>query len=173
MTISENITMISLTVHKSYNKDAGHGVIRISYDDMEKIGVSTGDFIQVKGKTRITLKCLPIFPSDECKDILRMDKLSRHNADVKVGDKITILKITPSIAKKIFLLPINEIKPYTIDQVLRYIKRQMFGMPLSMGNFVRIPYLDTYFFFQVTHVEPNTNVVINSKTELIGTKDSS
>ena len=37
------------------------------------LNASTGDVIEIKGKRRTVAKCLPLYPSDEGKGIIRID----------------------------------------------------------------------------------------------------
>ena len=38
-------------------------------------------------------KCLPLYPSDEGKGIIRVDGLVRNNAGVAIGDTVVVRKI--------------------------------------------------------------------------------
>ena len=70
---------LSLKVLEAYTRDVGRGVARIDYDSMDNLGASTGDVIEIKGKRRTVAKCLPLYPSDEGKGIIRIDGLGRNN----------------------------------------------------------------------------------------------
>lgn len=64
---------LSLKVLEAYTRDVGRGVARIDYDSMDTLNASTGDVIEIKGKRRTVAKCLPLYPSDEGKGIIRID----------------------------------------------------------------------------------------------------
>ena len=51
---------------------------------MDSSSASTGDVIEIKGKDcrRTVAKCLLLYPSDEGKEIIRIDGLVRDNAGV-------------------------------------------------------------------------------------------
>ena len=82
-----------LKVLEAYTRDVGRGVVRIDYDAMDSLGVSTGSILEIKGKRRTVAKCLPLYPADEGKQIIRMDGLMRNNAGVAIGDSINAKKI--------------------------------------------------------------------------------
>ena len=71
---------ISLKVLEAYTRDVGRGVARIDYDSMDSLSASTGDVVEIKGKRKTVAKCLPLYPSDEGKGIIRVDGLVRNNA---------------------------------------------------------------------------------------------
>ena len=73
--VSQNT--LSLKVLEAYTRDVGRGVARIDYDSMDSLGASTGDVIEIRGKRRTVAKCLPLYPSDEGKGIIRVDGLTK------------------------------------------------------------------------------------------------
>ena len=61
---------------------------------MDSVSVSTGDIVNIGGgKRRTVAKCLPLYPSDEGKGIIRVDGLVRNNAGVAIGDTVVVRKI--------------------------------------------------------------------------------
>ncbi|HZD35535.1 MAG TPA: AAA family ATPase, partial [Nitrososphaeraceae archaeon] len=91
--------IFSLKILEAYTRDVGRGVARIDYDSMDTLTASTGDVIEVssgeksKGHKRTVAKCLPLYPSDEGKGIIRVDGLVRNNAGVAIGDTVVVRKI--------------------------------------------------------------------------------
>ena len=71
---------LHLKILESYTRDVGRGVARIDYDSMDSLSASTRDVIEIRGKRRTVAKCLPLYPSDEGKGIVRVDGLVRNNA---------------------------------------------------------------------------------------------
>jgi len=58
---------MKLKVLEAYTRDVGHGVIRIDYDTMDLLKMSTGDIVKITGKRTTYGKVLPLYPSDEDK----------------------------------------------------------------------------------------------------------
>lgn len=85
---NSSTTTATLKTIESYTRDVGRGVARIDYDAMDLLGVGTGNIIEVKGKNRTVAKCLPVYPSDEGKGIIRLDGLMRNNARTAIGDTV-------------------------------------------------------------------------------------
>lgn len=69
---------VQLKVLESYTRDVGRGVARLDYDAMDASGTFTGDVIEIQGKRRTVAKCLPLFPSDEGRGVIRVDGLIRN-----------------------------------------------------------------------------------------------
>ena len=65
------------------------------------LSASTGDVIEIRGKRRTVAKCLPLYPSDEGKGIIRVDGLVRNNAGVAIGDTVVVRKIKAVPTEKV------------------------------------------------------------------------
>jgi len=147
---------ISLKVLEAYSRDFGRGVARIDNDTMDEINASTGDVIEIKGKRRTVAKCLPLYPSDERKGMIRMDGLVRNNTETFLEDTITVRKIKAFAAEKVVVDPIEAIP--LIDE--RYLSYALESLPLIKGDNVMVPYLGSRLTFQVTGVTPTADAVI-------------
>ena len=152
---------ITLKVLETYSRDFGRGVARIDYDTMDEIDASTGDIIEIKGKRRTVAKCLPLYPSDERKGMIRMDGLVRNNAEAFLEDTITVQKIKAVAAEKVVLDPIEAIPP--IDE--RYLADALESVPLIKGDNVMVPYFGRRITFHVIGVTPTSETVfVTQKT---------
>jgi len=85
-----NNFVATLKVEDAYTRDIGKGIVRMDYDSMDSINASTGDVIEVKGARKTLAVCLPVYPSEDGKGILRADSLFKHNAGISRGDNVTI-----------------------------------------------------------------------------------
>jgi len=131
-------------------------VARIDYDSMDNLNASTGDVIEIKGKRRTVAKCLPLYPSDEGKGIIRIDGLGRNNAGIAIGDTITVRKIKAVAAEKVVVAPLEAIPP--IDE--RYLADALESVPLIKGDNVMVPYFGGRLTFQVIGVTPAADAVL-------------
>jgi transitional endoplasmic reticulum ATPase len=130
---------------------------------MDALGVSTGDVIEVKGgKRRTVAKCLPLYPSDEGKGIIRVDGLLRNNAGVAIGDTVEIAKIKAVPAEKIIVAPLETIPP--VDE--RYLADALESVPIVKGDNVMVPYFGGRLTFEVIDVSPSqaSAVLVSQKT---------
>jgi len=151
-------------VLEAYTRDVGRGTARIDYDTMGSLGVSTGDIVEIKGKRRTVVKCLPLYPSDEGKGIVRLDGLVRNNAGIGIGDAINARKVKAIPAEKVVISPLEAIPP--IDE--RYLADALESVPLIKGDNVMVPYFGGRLTFQIIGITPppavDTAAIVTSKT---------
>jgi transitional endoplasmic reticulum ATPase len=148
---------ISLKVREAYTRDVGRGIARIDHDSMYSLNASTGDVIEIKGKNRRTVsKCLPLYPSDEGKGIIKGDGLVRNNAGVAIDDTVVVRKIKAVPAEKVIVAPLEAIPP--IDE--RYLADALESVPLIKGDNAMVPYFGGRLTFQVIGVTPAADAVL-------------
>ncbi len=156
---------INLRVAESKQRDVGRGKVRLDSMAMSKIGVSTGDIVEIEGKRTTTAVAWPSYPEDLKKDIIRMDGVVRRNAGVSLGDKVTIRKAKVSVARQINLAP--EQMSVNIDfSFENFVKRKLLGQPLSRKDTVLIPILGRAIPFSVVSTVPSGIVVVTEATQL-------
>ena len=156
----------SLKVVEGFTKDILKGIVRIDYDIMDVLNVSTGDVIEIIGKRRTVAKCLPQYPSDEGKGIIRIDALIRNNLVVEIGDTVSFRKIKAVDAETVELAPF-EIKSKTIDET--FLQNALEYIPVIQGDNIIIRYFndDEDLRFQAIKVTPSDQaVLITKKTNL-------
>ena len=123
---------------------------------MDVLGASTGDVLEITGKRRSVAKCLPLYPSDEGKGIIRIDGLGRNNTGVAIGDTVTVRKIKAVAAEKVVIAPLDSIPP--IDE--RYLTESLESVPLVKGDNIMVPYFGGKLTFQVIGVTPTADAVL-------------
>ena len=157
-----NNNTVSLKILEAYTRDVGRGIGRIDYDTLKSLDASAGDIMEIAGgKKRTLAKCLPLYPSDEGKGVVRVDGLIRSNAGVAIGDAVTITKVKAVSAEKVTLVPLESVPP--IDE--RYLADALDGVPIVKGDKVMIPYFGGRLTFQVVTTVPATNpLIVNPKT---------
>jgi transitional endoplasmic reticulum ATPase len=156
-----NTNTVSLKVLEAYTRDVGRGTARIDYDTMKSLEAVTGDIIEIKGKRRTVAKCLPLYPSDEGKGIMRVDGLMRNNAGIAIGDTVNAKKIKSVPAEKIMVSPLEAIPP--IDE--RYLADALESTPVVKGDNVMVPYFGGRLTFQIVGITPIADaVLITNKT---------
>ena len=147
---------MSLKVLEAYTRDVGRGVARVDYDGMAALDASTGDIVEILGKSRTVAKCLPLYPSDQGRGLIRMDGLIRLNSGIAIGDTVTIRKIKALPAEKVVVTP-QEVAP-PIEE--RYVADALESVPVSKGDKIMVPYFGGRVTFQVIDVSPNADAVL-------------
>ncbi len=123
---------------------------------MDSLEASTGDIVEIKGKRRTVGKCLPLYPSDEGRGVVRMDGLVRNNSGVAIGDTVTVKKIKAPPAEKVVVAPLEATPP--IDE--RYLADSLESVPVTKGDNIMIPYFGGRLTFQVQGVSPMADAVL-------------
>jgi len=153
---TNNKNILSLESSEAYSRDVGHGVARIDFDSMDTLNVSNNDVIEINGKRRTVVKCLPLYPSDEGKGIIRIDGIGRHNSGTEIGDTITVRKIMVVPAEKVVVAPLEKIP--LIDE--RYLADTLESVPLIKGDNVMVQYIGGRLIFHIIEVTPTANAVL-------------
>ena len=171
--------ILNLKVSNGYPRDEGIGIARIGQQSMDRLCASEGDVIEIIGKKRTVATCHLLKPTDLVNDVIRIDEIQRKNAEIEVGEMVSIKKIKSVIAKKVVIKPFesisprNEVKPleefpYICEERL---SENFENIPVIKGDCLRIPsYFCERITFQVTDTIPDEVVLINLKTdvEMIG-----
>ena len=147
---NSSTTTATLKTIESYTRDVGCGVARIDYDTMDLLGVGTGNVIEVKGKNRTVAKCLPVYPSDEGKGIIRLDGLMRNNAHTAIGDIVIVKKLKAIPAQKVIVAPLQPTPP--VDG--SYLADALESVPVVKGDNVMVPYFGARLAFQIAGIMP-------------------
>src|SRR5215813_4994409 len=136
----------------------------------DNVRVTKDDVIEIRGKRRTAAKCLPLYPSDEGKGIIRVDGLVRNNAGVAIGDTVVVRKIKAVPAEKVIVAPLETIPP--VDE--HYLADALESVPLIKGDNVMVPYFGGRLSFQVIGVTPAADaVLVTQKTKFhIAERDS-
>ncbi len=136
---------------------------------MDSLGASTGDIIELKAGEksrsgrRTVAKCLPLYPSDEGKGVIRIDGLVRNNAGLAIGDPVIIKKIRASLAEMVIVAPLEEVP--SLDE--RYLADSLDSVSMIKGDNVMVPYFGGRLTFQVIGLTPATGdaVIVGQKTQ--------
>lgn len=101
--------MIKLKVLEANEEYVGKGVVTLSTSIKQKLGLVSGDTIEINGN-KITVA--NVWPEKEIteEETIRMDQFIRQNAGVTIGEYVTINKINPVVAKKLYFLQIQNLQ---------------------------------------------------------------
>ena len=81
-----------VTVKEAAHDDAGRGIARVSIEVMKKLGLVSGDVIEIQGKKKAAAIVWPGFAQDTGSAILRIDGNIRGNAGTGIDEKVKIRK---------------------------------------------------------------------------------
>jgi transitional endoplasmic reticulum ATPase len=156
-------TALKLKVTEVYDrKDVGKGIARIDYNVMRSI---EGDIIEISGKKKATAaRCVPSesFRENGNRYNIGIDRLTRYNAGVAIGDTVNVLKINVIAADMITLKPLTVMaitKNSLIDE--RYLCDALRNVPIRFMDVVVIPYFKFGMAFTVISIIPFNSDHIN------------
>ncbi|MFV2016747.1 MAG: AAA family ATPase, partial [Candidatus Heimdallarchaeota archaeon] len=156
---------MKLKVAEAKNRDVIRGKIRLDNESMRKIGISTGEIVEIEGTKITAAVAWPAYPEDLTKSIIRMDSVIRQNAGISLSEKVTLKKANPSKAKKIVFASVQTNISFEFG-FESFVKRKLLGYPLTIDDTVMIPVLGRANPFIVIELEPNNIVIVTDETEL-------
>jgi len=165
-TVTEKSRTMTLRVKEARPTDVGRAIARVDPADMEKLGASVGDVVQLEGKHQTVAKLMPAFPEDRDHGVVQIDGLVRENAKVGLDEKIRIRKVEWKPAEKIVLSPLSLMsRTHAADE--RYLGSLLTGLALIEGDRVRATLIGTQTReFQVAATLPKGIVVIQTSTKI-------
>ena len=155
---------VVLRVAEAYPRDAGRGIARIDAATMRKLGVVSGDVIEIEGKNIATAIIWPGYSPDSNKSLIRIDGNIRRNAGVAIDDRVQVRKTKVQEATRITLEPTQPVK---IAGGERYIARILKGRPITKGQTIRVEMLGNPITFVITNTLPLGTVIPKLDTEIV------
>ncbi|RUM33477.1 MAG: AAA family ATPase [Archaeoglobus sp.] len=158
---------LTLRVAEAYYRDVGRGIARIDPDIMSKLGLQSGDIIEIVGKSTVPAIVWPGYPEDRGKGIIRIDGSLRSNAGVGIDDRVKIRKAKAKPAEKITIAPTEPIRLMGGEA---YLLRLLEGRPIKRGQRIRVELFGHTLTFVVTSTKP-ADIVIVSRNTVIELKE--
>jgi transitional endoplasmic reticulum ATPase len=157
-------TTLKLKVFEANPKDLGRGLARLDPADMAKLGLESGDIIEITGKRTTVAKVMPAHKEHRGLLHIQVDGVIRENAGSALDQFVTIRKITAKPARHAVLTAIN----YTPrDRDLDYIGSIVDGLTILTGDRIRVSLFGTQIVeFKVIGTSPVGAVLIGQKTTL-------
>ncbi|MFH1652631.1 MAG: CDC48 family AAA ATPase [Pseudomonadota bacterium] len=165
---------ITLRVTEAQSKDVGRGIARIDPKDMESIGVSIGDVIEIEGpatkasagkeKEKAVAKLMPIYMEERGRKQIQIDGILRDNAKVGLDEKVKVSKVAHHEAGRVVIKPL-QMASVKDDQ---YLGRLFAGIPVIKGSKVRaILFGSKSRDFEVLETSPTGTVIITTQTAIV------
>ncbi|MDY6965353.1 MAG: CDC48 family AAA ATPase [Halobacteriota archaeon] len=155
---------ITLRVAEAYHRDAGRGIARIDMNSMEKLGLVSGDIIEIEGKSTASAIVWPGYADDNGKSIIRIDGNIRSNANIAIDDKVKVRKVDAKEAKKITIAPTQ---PVRVVGGERYLLKILEGRPVINGQKIRVEMLGNPLTFVITSTQPGGTVIVSKTTQIL------
>ena len=157
---------LSLRVVEALKKDVGLHIVRIDKQDMVKLGIKPGDIVLIRGTQQALARAMHSLMYDRDQDQIQMDGILRENAGVGLDDTVQVEIANPADAARVVLRCLQaEASPKTQDT--EYIRRLIQGLPLLVGNQLRVRFLGAGFcHYKLVSAEPANAVVLAAQTQI-------
>jgi transitional endoplasmic reticulum ATPase len=129
---------VQLEVAKAYPNDAGRGIARLDPDTLLHLKLSPGDIIEIEGAETTAAKVWRADRQDWNTDTVRIDGFTRQNADVGIGERVTIRKAEPETADSLVLAPPEEASVQFGSDAAGMVKRQILKRPVVERDIVPV-----------------------------------
>ena len=160
---------VVLKISEAFQQDVGYGRARIDHQTRMELDLSIGDVIEIEGTKTTAAVVWRAHPTDEGKNILRIDNLTRKNAGAGLGDRVKIRQAEVKDAKEVTLAPLIS-KGQQIQfgsGIDNLIKKGLLKRPLTKGDSVIIPGIALFgsaLPFVIINTSPGGIVSISEST---------
>ncbi|MDD1682066.1 MAG: CDC48 family AAA ATPase [Methanoregula sp.] len=152
-----------VTVKEAAHDDAGRGIARVSIEVMKKLGLVSGDVIEIQGKKKAAAIVWPGFAQDTGAAILRIDGNIRGNASTGIDEKVKIRKSEAEYAKRVVIQPTQPIRLVGGEQ---YLSRVLRGRSVIEGQTVRVDVIGNSITLVIAKVVPKGIAIVTDDTEI-------
>ena len=153
-----------VTVKEATHDDAGRGIARVSIEVMKKLGLVSGDVIEIVGRKKGAAIIWPAFAQDTGQGILRIEGTIRGNTGAGIDDVVKIRKADASYAEKIVIQPTERIQLRGVEQ---YLHRILHGRVVIEGQAIRVnDVLGNSHTYVIAKISPKGVVIVTDDTEI-------
>jgi len=152
-----------VTVKEAAHDDAGRGIARLSIEVMKKLGLVSGDVVEIQGKKKAAAIVWPGFSQDTGYAILRIDGNIRGNAGTGIDERVKIRKSEAEYAKKVVIQPTQPIRLVGGEQ---YLARVLRGRSVIEGQTVRVDVIGNAITLVIAKVTPKGIAIVTDDTEI-------
>jgi transitional endoplasmic reticulum ATPase len=115
----------------------GRGVARLDPVDITRLGCQAGDTVLITGQRTTAAKVVPSSVVERGQQSIQMDSQVRQNSASGLGERVSVRKARVQQAEKVTLLPLTGGAPVQ-EADLQYIARYLIGLPVTIGDLLRI-----------------------------------
>ena len=83
------------------------GLARLDPEDMKTLNAVLGDLVEISGEKKTVARITGTFPESYGKKVIQIDGITRANAKVNLGEKVTVRKIPRQTATTVLVTPLD------------------------------------------------------------------
>ncbi len=154
---------VQLRVADAKQRDVGHVKVRIDNETMQKLAITAGDFIEVRGKRTTVAIAWPAYAEDQGQEIIRIDGLLRRNAGVALNEYVTIKKAEVKDSQTIVFAP-TDVRLSVDEEFVGFVKRRFMEMPFVEGDMTLLSIFGSSVPLMATRTRPHGPVKVTEST---------
>ena len=155
-------------VKEAMPKDVGRCIARMAPADMNELGISEGQIIEIEGKgvtVARLLSCDSSLAEGGGRGFLQIDGIIRDNAQVGIDDRVAVRKADHHFAGSITLRPLTSTALLEKERDAVYMRSLLEGMPVRKDDRLRTNLFGTRICdFRVVDTTPDGTVIISKST---------
>ncbi|MDZ5810723.1 AAA family ATPase [Halorubrum sp. AD140] len=157
---------LRLTVRAAEKRDAGRGIARLPEPARKRLGLLSGDTVELRGERVAVAKVWPGGPDAQADSVL-IDADTRANAGVKVGDVVEVAPVTVEDADRVLLAAPARLADVDVSRevVERALARDLRDRPVTRGEAVHVERLGGLRFV-VAETAPAGTVRVTNRTDV-------
>ena len=157
--------VMELKVSEAFIDDVGKGWARLNPEDIQALGATLGDLIEITGKKKTAKRVTGALGQGHEKQHIQIDGLTRYNAQANLGDTVQVKKVPRKTAATIVLYPLEVNAPLPHEAELEHFGKVLQGYPVLLGDKINIPLFGGKDrFFRVEGTSPSGSVIITQQT---------
>ncbi len=173
--MSSEDLIVDLEVAKAYSNDSGRGIARLDPDTFLHLKLSPGDIIRITGGKQTAAKVWRADRQDWNTNTVRIDGFTRQNANVSLGESVSIQKVDAIPAEKVVFAPPPASNVRFGEDAASMIRRQILKRPIFSRDVVPIMSTTSHPFMRspgqaipliAVETVPTGIVVISEETEI-------
>ena len=125
---------VRLQVAAARQEESGQGIARLPRTAFQKLGITEGDVVEIKGKRSTVAIAMAAYDEDQALDVVRLDGLQRANAETGSGEHVTIASTESRPATRVVFAPAS--REMRLQGPAQALKRNFFRKPLVAGDLV-------------------------------------
>jgi len=163
---------ITLRVVEARSRDVGRGLARLHPADLEMLGLTPGQIVEIVGRRATVARAMPALGLDRDAKVIQIDGIVRENAGVTLDAPVTVRAIKGSLATRVTLQLRSETDmSLTEQETKKYVAKVLDGIPVVVGDAVRISFFGTSWHdYIVTATDPTGAVILQLTTDFVITR---
>ncbi|MBS7644990.1 MAG: CDC48 family AAA ATPase [Candidatus Bathyarchaeia archaeon] len=156
---------IQLRVADAKQRDVGHGKVRMDNNAMQRLGITAGDFVEIRGKKKTVAIAWPAYAEDQGQEIIRMDGLLRRNSGVALNEYVMVRKADVNEASLIVFAP-TDVRLNVDEEFINFVHRRFMDLPFVEGDMAMLSIFGSAIPLIVVRTRPKGPIKVTESTKI-------